>query len=68
MIADKRSWIGDRTGLIEDTRTNFPARYDTLKAAMDAADEMTAKHFPHDCGRCGCATWMPVPPTHAVAH
>ena len=44
----------------------FPTRYDTLKAAMAAADEMAVKHFRHHCGPSGCGEWMPVPP-HQVA-
>ena len=61
---------GDWTVRSEETTLphEFPTRYDTLEAAMDAADEMTAEHFKHDCGRCGCGKWTPVPPMHPVAH
>lgn len=44
----------------------FPTRYDTLKAAMAAADEMARRHFRHDCAPHGCGEWMPVPPTYNV--
>lgn len=44
----------------------FPTRYDTLKAAMAAADEMAVKHFRHHCGPSECGEWMPVPPAHQV--
>ena len=45
---------------------DFPTRYDTLKAAMAAADEMARAHFRHDCAPRGCGEWMPLPPTHNV--
>ena len=40
---------------------DFPTRYETLKAAMQAADELTASHFRHQCGQ-QCGQWTPVPP------
>jgi hypothetical protein len=43
---------------------DFPTRYDTLKAAMAAADEMARAHYRHDCAPRGCGEWMPVPPAH----
>ena len=45
---------------------DFPTRYDTLRAAMAAADEMAARHFRHNCVQRGCGEWMPLPPTHNV--
>jgi hypothetical protein len=59
---------GDWTVRSEETTLppEFPTRYDTLKAAMAAADEMAARHFRHDCGESGCGQWMPLPPTHFV--
>ena len=59
---------GDWTVRSEETTLppEFPTRYDTLKAAMAAADEMAATHFHHDCGQRGCGKWMPLPPTHAA--
>ena len=44
----------------------FPTHYETLKAAMAAADDLAAKHFHHECGKEGCGQWIPVPPTHNV--
>ena len=60
---------GDWTVRSEETTLppEFPTRYDTLKAAMAAADEMAVKHFRHHCGPSGCGEWMPVPPAHHVA-
>jgi len=60
---------GDWTVRSEETTLppEFPTRYDTLKAAMAAADEMAVKHFRHHCGSSGCGDWMPVPPAHHVA-
>jgi len=59
---------GDWTVRSEETTLppEFPTRYDTLRAAMSAADEMAAKHFRHDCGSRGCGEWVPVPPAHNV--
>jgi hypothetical protein len=59
---------GDWTVRSEETTLppEFPTRYDTLKAAMAAADEMAVKEFRHDCGPRGCGEWMPVPPAHQV--
>jgi len=59
---------GDWTVRSEETTLppEFPTRYDTLKAAMAAADEMAVKHFRHHCGPRGCGEWMPVPPAHQV--
>lgn len=45
---------------------DFPTRYQTLKEAMAAADEMARTHFRHDCVPRGCGDWLPVPPTHNV--
>ena len=45
----------------------FPTRYETLRAAMAAADEIAVKHVPHSCGQRGCGEWLPVPPTHNVS-
>ena len=60
---------GDWTVRSEETTLppEFPTRYDTLKAAMAAADEMAARHFHHDCGERLCGQWVPMPPTHDVA-
>ena len=60
---------GDWTVRSEETTLppEFPTRYDTLKAAMAAADEMAVQHFRHHCGPRGCGEWMPVPPAHQVA-
>jgi hypothetical protein len=44
----------------------FPTRYDTLRAAMTAADAMAVKHVPHSCDQRGCGEWLPLPPTHNV--
>jgi hypothetical protein len=44
----------------------FPTRYDTLKAAMAAADEIAVKHVRHNCDQRGCGEWLPLPPTHNV--
>jgi len=59
---------GDWTVRSEETTLppEFPTRYDTLKAAMAAADEMAVKHFRHHCGPSECGEWMPVPPAHKV--
>ena len=59
---------GDWTVRSEETTLppEFPTRYDTLKAAMAAADEMAVKHFRHHCGPSECGEWMPVPPAHRV--
>ena len=59
---------GDWTVRSEETTLppEFPTRYDTLKAAMAAADEMAVKHFRHHCGPSECGEWMPVPPAHQV--
>jgi hypothetical protein len=59
---------GDWTVRSEETMLppEFPTRYDTLKAAMAAADEMAVKHFRHHCGPSECGEWMPVPPAHQV--
>ena len=59
---------GDWTVRSEETTLppEFPTRYDTLKAAMAAADEMAVNHFRHHCGPSGCGEWMPVPPAHKV--
>lgn len=46
----------------------FPTRYDTLESAMEAADKLIAQHFDHKCDSQGCSQWVPVPPTHNVAH
>ena len=59
---------GDWTVRSEETTLppEFPTRYDTLKAAMAAADEMAVTHFRHDCSPRGCGEWMPVPPAHRI--
>jgi hypothetical protein len=44
----------------------FPTRYDTLKAAMQAADELAAKSFHPQRGHEDCGDWVPLPPTHIV--
>ena len=41
----------------------FPAKYDTLEHAMEAADEAARAERKHDCRTAGCGKWMPVPPT-----
>ena len=59
---------GDWTVRSEETTLppEFPTRYETLQAAMKAADDLAAKHFRHQCESEGCGKWMPVPPAHAV--
>lgn len=44
----------------------FPTRYDSLRAAMAAADEMAHHYFTHDCSECECGDWAPVPPAHRI--
>lgn len=44
----------------------FPTRYETLRAAMAAADEIAVTHVPHSCDQRGCGEWLPLPPTHTV--
>ena len=43
-----------------------PTRYDSLKAAMQAADDLAATSFHPKQGHEGCGEWLPVPPTHNV--
>ena len=59
---------GDWTVRSEETTLppEFPTRYDTLKAAMQAADDLAAKSFHPKQGHEGCGEWLPVPPTHNV--
>lgn len=45
----------------------FPTRYESLRSAMAAADEMARTYFAHDCIVSDCAEWSPVPPAHRIA-
>ena len=44
----------------------FPTRYETMKEAMRAADDLAARRFHAGRGHDGCGEWVPVPPTHSV--
>jgi len=59
---------GDWTVRSEETTLppEFPTRYDTLKEAMKAADDLAATSFHSGRGHDGCGEWVPVPPTHNV--
>ena len=59
---------GDWTVRSEETTLppEFPTRYDTLKDAMKAADDLAAKTFHPKRGHDGCGQWTPVPPTHNI--
>ena len=41
----------------------FRTEYDTLQAAMQAADDAARAEQHHDCQAAGCGKWTPVPPT-----
>ena len=61
---------GDWTVRSEETTLppDFQTRYETLEAAMHAADDLAARHFSHQCGEQGCGQWVPVPPAHDAPH